>query len=505
MFALVFLQASIASLLAGAGAWLLLRTAARVWPGLEARRTPWLLGVAAVASALALGMLPPASRPSIVPSIELPAEQHSSAGAPLAASDESAVDEHDAVAIEPVPALRWLGYAWLAIYSAGLAASATRWLQARRHLKALMAASQRLDYCDRAAHPGFAGLHCTLPEVREIDAPIAPMLVGLARPVLLLPRHLRDFAPDQQRLVIEHELTHLARRDPLWMHASFLLQAIQWFNPMVARLGRQMAWAQELGCDRTVLQGRPSAQRRAYATALVTQMRMQAVPDQGTALAFGGRVVDAVAARIGMIRDGVPALPRAVIGSLGWAALPAVLAASVLLQPALAWRLDTAPASAPAIAALPAEMPHWQAPLQHMRVSAFFGIVHAPTGRTHGGMDFAAPIGTAIVAPAAGVIVASTNRYQGESKWGEVVAIDHGDGLRSVYAHMDKRMVKEGEHVAAGQRIGTTGATGKVTGPHLHMEASRNGGNIDPQILLGNLEADATRTALQRLKTSRAN
>jgi hypothetical protein len=319
---------------------------------------------------------------------------------------------------------------------------------------------------------------------------------------LLLPRHLRDFDPAQQRLVVEHELTHLARRDPLWMHASFLLQAAQWFNPMVARLGRQMAWAQELGCDRTVLQDRPSAQRRAYAAALLAQMRMQTVPGHGTALAFGGRVVDAVAARIGMIRDGVPAMPRAVAATLGWAALPAVLAASVLLQPALAWHIDSAAAvPAPVATALP----HWQAPMEHLRVSAFFGILHAPTGRTHGGMDFATPTGTPIVAPADGIVVASTNRYMGESKWGEVVAIEHADGLRSLYAHMDKRKVKEGDHVSAGQQIGTSGATGKATGPHLHMEVSRNGDNIDPQSLLGNLEANATKTALQRLRARRAS
>jgi murein DD-endopeptidase MepM/ murein hydrolase activator NlpD len=93
----------------------------------------------------------------------------------------------------------------------------------------------------------------------------------------------------------------------------------------------------------------------------------------------------------------------------------------------------------------------------------------------------------------------------GEDKWGEVVAIEHANGLRSLYAHLDKRLVKEGERVAAGQQIGTSGASGKVTGPHLHMEVSRNGDNIDPQILLGKLEDSATRTALQRLKASRAN
>lgn len=520
MFALLFLQASIASVLAGAGAWLLLRSAARTWPGLEARRTPWMLAVAAVAGTLALGLLPASARLSLVPVLELPGAPISistaaiAANGPASAADQdthasdAGFDSHEAETIEPVAALIWLGNAWLVIYIAGLAVTAAKWLRAKRRVDALLLASQRLDRPALASHEGFAYLQCKLPEVREIDAPIAPMLSGLARPVLLLPRHLRDFAPAQQRLAIEHELAHLARRDPLWMHASFLLQAIQWFNPMVARIGKRLAWAQELGCDRNVLQGRPAAQRRDYAAALVAQMRTQAVPDHGTTLAFGGRTVDAVAARIGMIRDGVPALPRAVTACLGWAALPAMLASSVLLQPALAWRLDDAapPAKPAAAAAGPLEdLPHWQAPMDRMRVSAFYGILHAPTGRLHRGIDFAVPSGTRIVAPAEGVVIASTNRYAGEEKWGELIIIEHADGLRSLYAHMEKRMVKTGEHVAAGQQIGTSGASGKATGPHLHLEVSRYGDNIDPQGLLGNLEGNATRTALRRLKLSRAS
>lgn len=543
MFALVFLQASIASLLAGACAWLLLRTACRAWPGLGARRTPWMLAIAAIAATLALGLLPAGARLSIVPAIELPgvvntANHFSSRGAGSAilrtgqghgaaratdvatdaatdaAGGEVGFDGHGAASIAPSPALLWLGYSWLALYTAGLAAAAAKWLRAKRRLNALLAASQRLDRSDLASHAGFTSLRRQLPEVREIDAPIAPMLAGLARPVLLLPQHLRGFAPVQQRLVIEHELTHLDRRDPLWMHAGFLLQAILWFNPMAASIGKQLAWAQELGCDRTVLQGRPAAQRRDYAAALIAQMRTQAVPDQGAALAFGGRTIEAVTARIGMIRDGVPAMPRAVSAALAWAALPAVLASSVLLQPALAWRLDgadlarsaaTASAIIAAADAPHAGLPHWQAPLEHMHVSAFYGILHAPTGRLHRGTDFAVPTGTRIAAPADGVVVASTNRYAGEDKWGELVIIEHADGLRSLYAHMDQRMVKTGDHVAAGQQIGTSGASGKASGPHLHMEVSRNGESIDPQAVLGNLESDATRTALRRLKQSRAS
>jgi len=140
-------------------------------------------------------------------------------------------------------------------------------------------------------------------------------------------------------------------------------------------------------------------------------------------------------------------MPHAVASALGWAAMPALLAASVLLQPALAWRVDAAmPESArPGTGGSPASLPRWQAPMERLRVSAFFGIKHAPTGRPHGGMDFAARTGTPVVAPADGVVVASTSKYMGEDKWGELVAIEHANGLRSLYAHMDKRLVKEGE------------------------------------------------------------
>src|SRR5689334_19341966 len=99
MFALLFLQASIASLLAGACAWLLLRMAARTWPGLEARRTPWLLGAAAVAGTLAFGLLPAGARLSMVPAIELPAvlaPVANSGGSVIAeaAGDDALFDEH---------------------------------------------------------------------------------------------------------------------------------------------------------------------------------------------------------------------------------------------------------------------------------------------------------------------------------------------------------------------------------------------------------------------------
>eukprot|EP01034_Spumella_vulgaris_P027802 gene27802-34578_t len=95
------------------------------------------------------------------------------------------------------------------------------------------------------------------PAIIEVDAPISPMLFGLLKPRLLLPRHLRSFDATQQQLIVEHELTHWRRRDLQWMSVGIVLQTLLWFNPFMRLLRSGLSWAQELGCDRDVLRGRP--------------------------------------------------------------------------------------------------------------------------------------------------------------------------------------------------------------------------------------------------------
>jgi murein DD-endopeptidase MepM/ murein hydrolase activator NlpD len=100
-----------------------------------------------------------------------------------------------------------------------------------------------------------------------------------------------------------------------------------------------------------------------------------------------------------------------------------------------------------------------------------------PTGDYHKGLDIKAPPGNPIVAMAGGkVLIAEPFRLHGKT-----VAIDHGQGLMSIYIHMNHIDVKQGDVVTQGQKIGTVGSTGFATGPHLHWGVYVNGQATNPQ------------------------
>jgi murein DD-endopeptidase MepM/ murein hydrolase activator NlpD len=98
----------------------------------------------------------------------------------------------------------------------------------------------------------------------------------------------------------------------------------------------------------------------------------------------------------------------------------------------------------------------------------------------HSGADFSSDAGTPIKAPNAGRVVLAGNRYF----TGNTVMIDHGLALFSLFAHLSETTVDEGDIVARGDVIGRVGATGRVTGPHLHWSVRANGARVDPLSLL---------------------
>ncbi|MCH9749551.1 MAG: peptidoglycan DD-metalloendopeptidase family protein [Proteobacteria bacterium] len=100
--------------------------------------------------------------------------------------------------------------------------------------------------------------------------------------------------------------------------------------------------------------------------------------------------------------------------------------------------------------------------------------------RPHTGLDYAGEIGTNIQAAAGGRIIVSDEFFFN----GNTVFIDHGQGLISVYIHLDERLVKPGQIVKQGETIGTIGQTGRATGPHLHFGIYLNQTVINPNLLI---------------------
>lgn len=117
------------------------------------------------------------------------------------------------------------------------------------------------------------------------------------------------------------------------------------------------------------------------------------------------------------------------------------------------------------------------------RLSSRYGLRRVMNGlprAPHTGLDLAVPTGTPIMSAAAGTVINTGDYFFA----GNTVFVDHGQGFITMYCHLSDIIVKEGDVVTRGQPLGRSGATGRVTGPHLHWVAILNGAIVDPEYFL---------------------
>ncbi len=344
----------------------------------------------------------------------------------------------------PTPTLSVVAMLWLA----GSALAALRLRARRREWRAV---------ADRAIPcVGEAWLPVPRAGVRVVvsQTGVGPFTIGWRRPVVVLPAILVDSEDVEGRdAALRHELAHVRRRDDLRVLAELAVRAAYFFHPVVWLL---LAWRhadRERLCDREALRSATSPD--AYARGLLAAVRCGMA---GIQVAGLGARCD-LERRLREIADGRAART----GSPLLAAAVALLAAGVALPSGAAEAL-------------------LRLPVAGARLSSPFGPRRNPISDRldrHQGTDLAAPRGKPVVAALDGEVVEAAR-----GRHGRTIVVQHGGGLRTVYAQLADIAARPGEHVRQGQAIGTVGSSGPSTGPHLHFEVWKHGTAVDPVPLL---------------------
>jgi len=404
-----------------------------------------------------------------------------------------------------------------AVYAIGLIASLLFALRRHHHRRRLLAHSRIADASERVLLDREAGkLDLPAPELRLCASAASPFLTGW-RGVIVAPEQLLR-TPELARHALVHELCHLRRGDERDRLLGSALTILLWFNWPLRQVERELDAAREIACDSDSIQALGRTQCKVYAATLIETMRSSAQPVS----AFGPHNRRQREMRIKSILSGGRTVRHSLltVGAVLLLAIP-VACAQTAVTPR---RVVSAPVEQIApepemrviadVITVQDPVPGTSGPGKTIaegrvrvdvssdqvdfidqvlegRVTSGFGARPSrPLGanRFHGGTDIAAPVGTEIHAPAAGVITHAGMGFEGSDRWGNTVMIDHGNGWSTLYAHMDSLAVEPGEVLAAGSVLGTVGQTGVATGPHLHVEVRHEGERLDPAGYLPGLD-----------------
>ena len=297
-----------------------------------------------------------------------------------------------------------------------------------------------------------------------------PFVLGTFAPKIYLPGGLD---PRQREGILLHEQTHIRQLDHFFKPFCYLVVCLHWFNPLAWLAYRQFSLESEAACDEAVAARLEPSLRKDYCQSLVDFALSPSLTLQPLALGQSNAKAR-VTAILGYKKPAVWALVLSLALALG-------MGLACFAQPVEGQSLPSK-ASVPETAREEASV--FSLPVEEYNyVSCRFGS-NPDNFSYHKGIDLAADQGTPVLAAASGVVTTAQNHWS----YGNYVIVDHGNGLTTLYAHLDTLTVEEGETVTAAQQLGTVGRTGNVTGNCLHFEVRENGTVTDPETYL-NLES----------------
>lgn len=343
------------------------------------------------------------------------------------------------------------------------------------------------------------------PRLRVCPGLAGPVMTGLVRPVLYLPE---EMPLARLELALRHEAAHLSRGD-LWIKALVRWCCrLHWFDPLCAFHAARWSRACEYACDAKAADGLDEADRRAYGLLLLDAAQSRPLP--AGAAGLGGAQKEMKARLIALLHPAAP-------GRRLTAGVAAALAAALCLTACASAGLSASdtPVSAPVSSASPQPLAGTSSPQEQdapdsasqtsvaqsaseadsvppasqstaqaddaAQTEGFIWPVPDYTGVSrwksdyHKGADLMAPKGSEVLAMASGTVTMAQFHYS----YGNVVEIDHGNGLSTLYAHLDSIDVAEGDVVEQGRQIGTVGTTGDTTGVQCHTEVRQDGALLD--------------------------
>ncbi|MCF2860468.1 M23/M56 family metallopeptidase [Pseudoalteromonas sp. SMS1] len=302
----------------------------------------------------------------------------------------------------------------------------------------------------------------------ELPVNTSPFVFGLFKPRVVIPDYFKQLDLNQQKSLIYHELTHIRYKDHIAIVMWRVLSSLFWFNPFVRKMEQAFIGAMECRCDQATVTTYLLNKQRYAATLLAILKRSVAVTDVAGAAHFSSDALtlEDYKSRLKNIVAPEPNQPILLILSL--------LCICIVL---VTLNIKAAPFVRPDDRA-------WHNPMRDFKISSHYGhISQFRNMKPHGGIDLVAPKGSPIAAIADGYVLVADDTTLPD-RFGKVVLLQHNNGYQSLYAHLDSIDVEKGQAVQGGAPLGTLGETGRVTGPHLHLELIHKAQRLNPLAVL---------------------